>query len=137
MSNVIEPSIIDFKPDLAEVVVAPKENIHLVQPACRFLALPDEAGRQRVQTKAGCSCAETPSCLVQEWYRKLHLVLEAEGGRAIAAAHQSIRSAMKQRNNRDMAVRGPRQVGGLLRFLDCEVKVSVERIGAEARRTLQ
>jgi len=62
-----------------EAFVISRENIHLVQPACRFLALPDE-----------------------EWYRKLHLVLEAEGGRAIAAAHQSIRSAMKQRNNREI-----------------------------------
>ncbi|CAE7710896.1 pksN [Symbiodinium necroappetens] len=62
-----------------EAFIISRENIHLVQPACRFLALPDE-----------------------EWYRKLHLVLEAEGGRAIAAAHQSIRSAMKQRNNREI-----------------------------------
>ncbi|CAE7467529.1 pksN, partial [Symbiodinium pilosum] len=69
----------DAGEDRAEAFVISRENIHSVQPACRFLALPDE-----------------------EWYRKLHLVLESEGGRAIARAHQSIRDAMKQRNNRDI-----------------------------------
>lgn len=52
-----------------------RETIHLVQPVARFLATPDE-----------------------EWYRKLHLVLEAEGGRAICTAQAALAPAITQRD---------------------------------------
>lgn len=52
-----------------------RETIHQVQPIARFIATPDE-----------------------EWYRKLHLVLEAEGGRAISAAHKTIQPAIAMRD---------------------------------------
>jgi len=70
------PEHMDLVSDPGNPFVISRDTIHLVQPICRFIALPDE-----------------------EWYRKLHLVLEAEGGRAIAAAYESIQPAIQQRNN--------------------------------------
>jgi len=59
-----------------EVFVINRQTIQQVHPVCRFLALPDE-----------------------EWHRKLHILLEAEGGRAVAAAYRSLRAALPARDN--------------------------------------
>lgn len=59
-----------------EVFVIDRQTIQQVHPVCRFLALPDE-----------------------EWHRKLHILLEAEGGRAVAAAYRSLRAALPARDN--------------------------------------
>lgn len=64
--------------DLEDVedFVLSRETMHLVRPIARFIASPDE-----------------------EWYRKLHIVLEAEGGRAVSNAHSSITPAISSRDN--------------------------------------
>mmetsp|Transcript_106953 Transcript_106953/g.255238 ORF Transcript_106953/g.255238 Transcript_106953/m.255238 type:complete len:1036 (-) Transcript_106953:117-3224(-) len=59
-----------------ELFVINRQTIQQVHPVCRFLALPDE-----------------------EWHRKLHILLEAEGGRAVAAAYRSLRAALPARDN--------------------------------------
>eukprot|EP00931_Biecheleriopsis_adriatica_P085010 TRINITY_DN5914_c0_g1_i4.p1 TRINITY_DN5914_c0_g1~~TRINITY_DN5914_c0_g1_i4.p1 ORF type:complete len:1077 (-),score=151.97 TRINITY_DN5914_c0_g1_i4:216-3446(-) len=56
-----------------------QHNVHLLCPIFRFLATPDE-----------------------EWYRKLHLVLEAEGGRAISTAYKSTCKAMNERDSQQL-----------------------------------
>ncbi|CAL1161882.1 unnamed protein product [Cladocopium goreaui] len=65
--------------DLAKLkddFVLSRDTVHLVQPIARFIATPDE-----------------------EWHRKLHLVLEAEGGRAVSTAHSNITPAISARDN--------------------------------------
>lgn len=56
------------------------ETVHKIRPIVRFIGLPDE-----------------------DWYRKLHTVLEAEGGRAIATAQKSMSMAIKHRDNAAVA----------------------------------
>eukprot|EP00930_Biecheleria_cincta_P002882 TRINITY_DN103857_c0_g1_i1.p1 TRINITY_DN103857_c0_g1~~TRINITY_DN103857_c0_g1_i1.p1 ORF type:complete len:1148 (-),score=186.84 TRINITY_DN103857_c0_g1_i1:129-3341(-) len=62
--------------DEAEGFQVSIDTVHKIRPIVRFIGLPDE-----------------------DWYRKLHTVLEAEGGRAIATAQKAMSSAIKNRDN--------------------------------------
>jgi len=67
------------EPDTDVFMITP-ESVQRIRPICRWMAVPDE-----------------------EWYRKMHLVAEAVGGRAIIEAKKSMELAIKKRDNSKVA----------------------------------